>query len=80
MKSTEQTAKDRSQTQEIEALKGELELARRQLREFKLWHPLREIALKCGLDKSLWDLARLELTSQKRFDLDQDGEITVTPF
>lgn len=62
---------------ELTQLKTESEKTRLELREFKLWTPLRDIAVKAGLNAEDWELARLDLANQRRFDFDEDGKIVV---
>lgn len=62
---------------ELGQLKTESEKTRLELREFKLWTPLRDIAIKAGLNPEDWEIARLDLANQRRFDFDDDGKITV---
>lgn len=62
---------------ELALLKMQTETMSAELREFKLWTPLREVAIKADLMPEDWDLARLELASQKRFDFDDDGKIVL---
>lgn len=62
---------------EIGTTKGDLQKAQAELREFKLWTPLRDVFVKVGGDPSDWEVVRLELASQRRFDFDEDGKIVV---
>jgi hypothetical protein len=62
---------------ELNTLKPEVDRLRTEVREFRLWTPLREIAIKAGLDEKNWELARLELAHQKRFDFDEDNKVVV---
>lgn|GEM_PF-2583746 len=64
-------------TDENGTLKADLQKAQTGLREFQLWTPLREIAIKNGLNPEDWELARLELSHQSRFGFDEDGKIVV---
>lgn len=62
---------------EIGELKTENDNLKLDLREFQLWTPIRSIAVAAGLDEKNWELARLELANQKRFDFDSEGKIVV---
>ncbi len=77
-------AKERAHARELkkrdeEAAKtaAELTQARNDLREYRLWTPLQETFVKAGGDPADWEVARLELAAQKRFDFDEDGKIVV---
>lgn len=48
-----------------------------ELKEFKLWTPLREQFIKGGGIAADWGLARLDLSHRKVFDLDDDGDIVL---
>lgn len=61
---------------ELAALKAESEKTQRELREYKLWTPLREAFIKGGGNPEDWELARLDLANQGRFGFD-DGESIV---
>lgn len=62
---------------ELATLKTDAEKIRLELRDFKLWTPLREVAIKAGLNPDDWELARLDLANQGRFGFDDDGKIVV---
>jgi hypothetical protein len=62
---------------EIATLESEGEKTNYALREYRLWTPLREVAIKAGLSPESWELARLDLANQKKFDFDDDGKIVV---
>lgn len=61
----------------IAALQPENEKLKAKLRDFELWTPLRELALKAGLFPEDWELARLHLNSKGQFGFDEDGKIVV---
>ncbi len=63
-----------SQLDDLSKKHGEAETA---LREYRLWTPVRDIALKAGLFPEDWELARLELAQDNRFGFDEDGKIVV---
>jgi hypothetical protein len=67
------------QAKEAAIAKAEAELTtvKGQLREVNLWTPLRELFIKANGDPSDWEVARLELANQKRFDFDDEGKIVV---
>jgi len=48
-----------------------------ELREFKLWTPLKEMFVKSGGLESDWELARLDLGKQERFTLDDSGDVVL---
>jgi len=50
---------------------------RREFREQNLWMPAREIALKAGIRADQWDVARLDLATQGRIDVDATGSVYV---
>ncbi len=58
-------------------LATEFQKAQAELKDFKLWTPLRDIAIKAGLDPSDWEVARLELSYQQRFGFDDEGRVVV---
>jgi len=62
---------------ELSTTKTELQKAQFELRDFKLWTPLRDVFIKADGDPADWEVARLELASQRRFDFDEDGKIVV---
>jgi hypothetical protein len=62
---------------DLAAIKAQHEEAARELREFRLWTPLREQFIKAGGDPAEWELARLDLANQRRFDFDEDRRIVV---
>lgn len=62
---------------ELGMTKTELQKAQAELRDFKLWTPLREVFLKAGGDPQDWEVARLELSHQGRFGFDEEGKIVV---
>jgi hypothetical protein len=62
---------------ELGTTKTELQKAQSELREFRLWSPLRDVFVKSGGDPGDWEVARLELANQRRFDFDEDGKIVV---
>lgn len=61
----------------IATMTGQLETAQRELKDYRLWTPLRDIALKCGVIAEDWELVKLELGTQQRFGFDDDGKIVV---
>lgn len=62
---------------EAATLKADLQKAQVELTKFKLWTPLRETAIKAGLDPADWEVAQLELSYQQRFGFDEDGKVVV---
>lgn len=81
-KDKELELKDKLHAKEIKKLNEQLaELtakstnAERELKEFRLWTPLRDIATKAGLED--WDIARLDLASKNQFGFDDDGKVVV---
>lgn len=64
-------------TDELGLLKIDLTKAQGELREFRLWTPLREQFIKAGGIPEDWELARLDLASKNQFDFDEDGKIVV---
>lgn len=76
--------KDKLHAKELKKLSDDLakltsdhDKAKGELREFKLWTPLREVALKAGLNAEDWELARLDLSNQGRFSFDDEGKLVV---
>lgn len=62
---------------ELASIKSANEKAELQLKEFRLWTPLRDIAIKAGLVAEDWELARLDLSAKGRFGFDDEGAIVV---
>jgi len=62
---------------ELAQLKSDAQKAAAELREYELWTPLREIAIKNGVNPDDWELARLDLGNQRRFGFDEDKKIVV---
>lgn len=60
---------------QVTTLTAAQEKADRELKEFRLWTPLRDIATKAGLED--WDIARLDLASKNQFGFDDDGKVVV---
>jgi len=63
--------------EQIAALTTDRDMASKELREFKLWTPLRELFIKHEGNPEDWELARLDLGNKRRFDFDEDGKIVV---
>lgn len=63
--------------QEVAQTKVDLDKTRTELREYKLWAPLKETAIKAGLASEDWDLVRLDLAERKRVDLDEFGDVVI---
>lgn len=59
---------------ELDETKTALEKAQTELREYKLWAPLRDLAAKAGLAADSWQIARLDLAEHRRVGLDVLGE------
>ena len=53
------------------------EKADRELKEFRLWTPLRDLAVKAGMVAEDWELARLDLAAKGQFGFDDDNNIVV---
>lgn len=77
--SREQELKDKLHQKELKKVlderdgtKTELEQARIELRGFRLWSPLRDMAIKAGLVPEDWPVVKLHLESLRLFDLDED--------
>lgn len=64
-------------TDELGLTKSELQKAQAELKDFKLWTPLRDVFTKAGGDPQDWEVARLELSHQQRFGFDEEGRIVV---
>ncbi len=62
---------------ELGLTKGELQKAQAELKDFKLWTPLREVFIKAGGDPADWEVARLELSHRGQFGFDDEGKIVV---
>lgn len=62
---------------ELGKTSAEFQKAQAELKDYKLWTPLRDIAIKAGLDPQDWEVARLELSHQQRFGFDEDGKVVV---
>lgn len=69
-----QARKLKEATEEVEKLKPLVESLTRDLREYKLWTPLRDLFVKAGGDEGKWKAARLILSEDKRFDFDPDDD------
>ena len=62
---------------QLAQIQADYERTQRELKEFRLWTPLRDIAIKANLSPEDWELARLDLSAQGRFGFDEDGKIVV---
>lgn len=62
---------------ELQQLRPEIEKLRGEVREYRLWTPLREMFIASGGEPKDWQLARLDLANQRRFDFDEEGKIVV---
>lgn len=62
---------------ELTTLRTDHQKAQAELKDFKLWTPLRDVAIKAGLDPADWEVARLELNYLGRFGFDEDGKVVV---
>lgn len=64
-------------TDDLAALTGKLTKADGELREFRLWTPLREVAIKAGVVPEDWDVVRLDIANQGVFGFDDDNKVVV---
>ncbi len=62
---------------QLTPLSSENEKLKAKLRDFELWTPLRDVAVKSGVIAEDWDLVRLDLSSKNQFGFDEDGKIVV---
>lgn len=70
--------KERKKLADEVAQKGaSLEAAQRELREYQLWTPMRELFIAANGDPKDWEVARLDLAARKVFDFDEDRKIVV---
>lgn len=67
----------KKQADEFAKLQTDFQKAQAQLKEYQLWTPLREVAIKAGLDAGDWEVARLELNARGQFGFDEDGKPAV---
>lgn len=72
-----QERKEKKQAEELAKIQGDFQRAQSELKDFKLWTPLREVFIKSGGDPQDWEVARLELSHQGRFSFDEEGKIVV---
>jgi hypothetical protein len=66
-------------TEERDKASADLQKAQGELKQFKLWVPLRELFVseKVGGSASDWELAQLDLANQGKFGFDEEGRIVV---
>ena|SRR5438105_2891695 len=82
--SKEQELKEKLHAKEIKKLTDQVselqknhDNAQKELKEFRLWTPLRDIATKSGLMSDDWELARLDLANKGQFGFDDEGHVVV---
>lgn len=64
-------------TDTLTATQTEFEKVKSELKDFKLWTPLRDVFIKAGGDPQDWEVARLELSAKQQFGFDDDGKVVV---
>lgn len=64
-------------TDQLTELQKAHDKAQVELKDFRLWTPLRDIAIKSGVIAEDWELARLDLSNKNQFGFDDLGNVVV---